>query len=74
MGIFSQGNGYLRMNSLVNVYFKLDGSAYEALKQLVDVLGAETVIEAVADIEDRRRKTEPNNQLVMEALLEKNND
>jgi hypothetical protein len=57
------------MNNLVNVYFKSEGSAYEALKQLVDVLGAEVVIEAVADIEDRRRRTEPINQLVMQALM-----
>lgn len=61
------------MNNLVNVYFKHEGSAYEALKQLVDVLGAEAVIDAVADIEDRQRRTEPTNQLAMEALLNQEN-
>lgn len=62
------------MSDLVNVYFKSEGSAYEALKQLVDVLGAEAVIETVSEIEDRRRRTEPINQLVMQALMEDSNE
>lgn len=44
------------MNTLVSIYFKHEGSAYEALKQLVDVLSADVVILTIAEIEAKRQQ------------------
>lgn len=44
------------MNDLKDWFMKADGTIYDILSQIVETVGAEAVIKAVAEIEDKKRK------------------